>query len=165
MLYTAISELVALEIVDRLEQITIANGYAFDVASVDRVPRNARDWTPRHLSIVVEQDDEERNEELSHAGNPPAIAYDATYNIHVFVRESDKATAPANQMENAMVAAVKQAVTDDGVDWHTFDDNAIDGQFGSIRPYLSSEGDHAGATVPLVVTYRVSETNPYESRA
>lgn len=165
---TAIPELIAVEIVSRLEEITTANGYFTNVASVDRITRNANEWRPRNLSIAVEQGDENPNEELSHEGNPPAIAYDVTFNIHAFVRESDTSTQPHNTTENAMVAAIKQAITteqDAGQVWYTLDDNGINAMFGLISPYLSPDGDHAGATIPLIVTYRMSETDPFESRA
>lgn len=161
---TAVPELIALEIVDRLGDITIVNDYTFDVSSVDRLSRHARGWTPKHLSIAVEQGSETPVDELSHEGNPPAIAYQVTFDIHAFVRESDKETTPRATAENMMVAAIKQAIVSDGVDWYSFNANAIDGSWGQTSPFQSPEGDHAGVTIPLTVTYRISETNPYQVR-
>lgn len=159
-------ELIAEEIVSRLQGITIEDGYPFTVPSVDRVQRGAKDWTPRNLAIAVEQSDENENLQQSHPGNPPAAAYDVVYRLHAFVRPSDR-TVPdtAQTTENAMVASIKQAITAAGHRWHTFGEVAIDARWGSTSRFVSAEGDHAGITMTLIVTYRASETDPYESRA
>lgn len=160
---TAIPELIALEIVSRLEAITVANGYFTNVVSVDRLARLSTDWRPRNLTVVVEQGAESPNEENSHEGNPPAIAYDLDFEIHAIVRDSDGSTTPHSTTENAFVAAIKKAITT-GDQWWTFDSNAINAEWGTTVPYQSPEGDNNGVTVPLVVIYRVSETDPFTSR-
>lgn len=161
---TAVPELIALEIVGRLQTITTVNGYAFNVASVTRLSRHAREWTLKNLSIAVQQANDEPVEELNHEGNPPAMAYQVTFNLHAFVRESDKTDTPHSTSENMMVAAIKKAIVSDGVGWYSFNGNAIDGSWGQVSPFQSPDGDHAGVTIPLTVLYRISETNPYEVR-
>lgn len=162
---TSIPELIADELVTRLETITSGNGYPFSVPSVDRIIRGARDWRPRNLGLAVEQAIEARNQALDHEGNPAAIGYSLAFNIHAFVRQSDNNTATPDQTtENALVAAIKKAVAGTS-DWHQFNDNAIDADWSATRPFTTSEGDHCGVTLTLTVHYRISETDPYTSRA
>jgi hypothetical protein len=65
---------------------------------------------------------------------------------------------------NEMAAAAVQAITSDGLDWHTMNDVAINSEIGSLVPFVSPEGENNGVSVPVVVTYRVSENNPFEVR-
>lgn len=161
---TAVPELIALELVSRLETITTGNGYAFNVSSVERVSRDAREWTPRNLGIAVTQPIDTRNPALDHEGNPPALAFNLQFNIHCFVRQSDDSSTPDQTTENALVASVQKAVASTS-DWQTFDGNAFNADWGQRQNFVPSEGKHAGATLPLIVQYRVSETDPFEVRA
>lgn len=162
----SIPERIALELIDRLENITTVNGYIFNVASVDRMTKDSLDgWTPRNLAIAVVQDDELPNDEHTHAGNPAAMAYDVTFNLHGFVRPSDHATETFSSTENAMVAAIKKAVVNNDTSWQTFGGISILADWVTTSPFQSPEGDHRGVTVSLVVTYRISETDPFTPRA
>jgi len=98
MAYTVI-ESIAREIVSRLEQIKIANGYAFNVTSVIRPNRNAT-WTPEDRLILVKQGDSTKNESLSCPGNPPAMAFDTTFELCGFVRTSDFCSKEYESIEN-----------------------------------------------------------------
>lgn len=160
---TPIPELIALELVSRLEAITTGNGYPFTVPSVDRVGRDGRGWSPKNLAIAVTQPADMRNREHDHEGNPPAEGHDLAFSIHCFVRQSDDTTTPDQTTENALVAAVKKAVAGTS-DWYTFGGNAFNAQWGTVSPFLSDEGKHAGATLPLLVMYRISEIDPYTPR-
>ena len=66
--------------------------------------------------------------------------------------------------ENVLAAAAVRAITN-ADQWHTFDDNAVDSAFGSMEPIDSSDGEFDGVSIPLLITYRVSENNPFEVRA
>lgn len=155
---TYAAENIGAEIVSRLEQISTANGYVFDVAGVDRVNRLAEGWTPKPNSIVVEQSAETRNEPHDRPGNPPAMAYEQTYLIHGFVRQSDDSELPDATFENRMESAIKKAVAENSHTWHQFDGNSYDANWGEATPYESV--DHAGLSVSLTVRYRVSELDP-----
>lgn len=161
---TLVSEQIAGVLVTRLEQIAIANGYTFDVVSVDRPNSKANEWRPRHLSIVVVQDTTEMNEEVSCPGNPPACGYDTSYSIHGFVLPSDRSTETYLPQVNAMELAIKEAVTQNDVNWVHFGSLALIAEFGVSEPFLAAEGDNQGVTVPLKVTYRVNELNQGEVR-
>jgi hypothetical protein len=120
-----------------------------------------------YLVLVVQQDSQ-LNEEMSHPENPPAIAFDATFNIHCFVRESDREESVMSTTSNEMAAQAMKAITNESVSpnkWWQMAGNAIVSEFGMIGPYSESEGVNAGVTLPLVVSYRISETDPYEVRA
>jgi hypothetical protein len=100
---------------------------------------------------------------LYHERNPPAIAWQVTFQIKVFLRDTTVSETPHAVGENRIAANVRKAITTDS-HWHTFQDVALFAEFGSTEPFISSEGDHQGVTVPIVVTYRASETDPFEVR-
>lgn len=161
---TPVPELIALELISRLEDITVANGFSFNVAGVDRVNRDSSEWTPKNNSIVVVQSLEARDSESDHPGNPAAIAYQLTFNIKGFVRQSDRATTADQSKENDMLAAVRLAVAGTTT-WHQFDGNSYDADWGEVTRFESESGSHAGLNIELIVRYRVSEINPYTVRA
>lgn len=161
---TAVPELIALELIARLEEITTDNGYSFTVPSVDRVNRDGTDWTPKSNTIVVLQTAEEPIPELSYPGNPPAIAYQLTFTIQGFVRQSDRSTTADAALENEMVAAIKKAVAENSTSWHTFDGNAMNANWGPTTRFDPVQGAHAGVSIELIVQYRVSELDPYTIR-
>lgn len=162
-----VPERIALLIISRLEEITVSNGYLFNVSDVTRVNRDVEGWTPRNLSIVIKQGPEIENDQMTHEGNPAAIAYDVLFSIHGFVRHPER--SPEGEIDdktsNELAASIKKAIVANQHDWHNFDGNAIDARWTGTQPYLSPQGDHAGITVGLSVTYRISETNPFEARA
>lgn len=158
---TAIPELIALELKDRLEQITTDNGYSFDVESVVRLTRKGEEFTPKHLRMVIVQAETEKNPELSYPGNPPTVARDVTYHIRAFVRASDSIVTPKDTTQNDVAAAIEKAIASDGIDWYTMDGNAVNSEIGGIEPFEMESGDHAGVSLPVVVTYRVRENDPY----
>mgnify|MGYP003658527230 CR=1 FL=1 len=161
-------ERIANEIVRRLQQITVANGYTFDVANVQRADRLGTSIVLENYLVLVVQQDSQPNEDMSHPGNPPAIAFDATFNIHCFVRESDREESVMSTTSNEMAGQAMKAITNETIapnKWWQMAGNAITCEFGTIGPYSESEGVNAGVTLPLIVSYRISETDPYEVRA
>jgi len=165
---TTVIESIALEIVRRLERITIDNGYSFDVAGVIRPDRLAPDWSPEDCMIVLTQGDSTRNEQSSYPGNPPAIAYDTEFEINCFVRSSDFANSEYNPDQSERGAQIIKAITaeaDDVSMWYTLDGNAVIADIGDIKGYPVSAGVHNGVTVTLKVMHRQDENNPYNVRA
>lgn len=158
---TAVPELIAQELVTRLQTITTGNGFDFNVADVTRVNRDATDWTPKHRSLVVVQGDEERNPAHDYPGNPAAIAYILPFEIHGFIRQADREATPDQQSVNALQAAIKKAVASTS-SWHTFDDNAYNADWGTTINFRSTT--HAGTTLTVDVQYRISETDPFTVR-
>lgn len=165
---TTVIESIATEIVRRLGEISIANGYTFDAHSVVRPDRIGYELNPIDTGIVVIQGDSVRNEELDHPGNPPAIAYDTIFEIHCFVRLSDKAENDYQEIQSDRAAQIIKAITTEATDagrWHSMGEKAINAQLGDVKNFSISEGNHNGVTVAITVTHRQSENNPYTVRA
>lgn len=165
---TSVVELIALEIVRRLEQITTDNGYTFSVCDVVRPDRLGKEFSPEDKMVIVKQGDSMRNNELSFAGNPPAIAYDVSFEIECFVRSSDfdpdEYHADQNERGSQIIKALKDEATDTGA-WHNFEGNAVLADIGDVKQFNTSESDHNGVTVMLNIIYRTSENDPYTVRA
>lgn len=160
-------ENIAIEIARRLENITVFNGYAFDISSVVRPDRLGQNIVPEDKLIVLSQGDSNEVEALSLPGNPPSVAYETTFAIHCFYRDSDKNPSEFDPVVNDLAGQVIKCLRDEASDqsrWMTIGDNAIDSKIRTITPYPESDGTHLGVTIPLSVTYRHSEGNPYEVR-
>ena len=165
---TTVIEKIALEIVRRLEEITIDNGYSFDVVAVARPDREGKNYTPEDKLIEVTQGDSIRNPEMSLPGNPPATAYDTDFEINCFVRESDYDTNGYDAIQNERGSQIIKAITSEATDpnnWHTLEGNALIAEIGDIKAYSSSEGHHNGVSVMLSVLHRQSENDPYTVRS
>ena len=159
----SIPERIVLELIDRLEAITIGNGYAM-TASVYRVNRDAANgWSPKHYDIVVVQGDDERLTEWDCPGNPAAIGYELPIQIMAFVRLSDRTTTPEQQVVNNFAASIRKAIAVDHA-WYTFGDVSRNADIGTAAFFRAEDGSHAGATLTITVQYRVSELDPFEVR-
>lgn len=164
----SVIERIAVEIVRRLERIKIENGYSFNIAKVIRNDRQGTAAAPRNHTVYVVQGDSARQPELDKPGNPPAIAYETTFDFKCFVRESDALRTETDSTVNEVVAAVRKAICTPETSpttWYTMGGEAILCNWGDNSPFDPGDGSNAGATVSLLVLYRESETDPYESRA
>lgn len=155
-------EKIAEALFDRLQRLVAGRSSTTVASEVIRAKRMGG-WTPKNLQIVLTQSDPERNEELSHPGNPPAMAFDIRFNIRCHVIPSELDPTAVDTYINAMTADVINCITRDA-DWYNFGGLAVNSQFDAIEQ-IDSDGSFDGANVPLNVTYRVSETNQYEVRA
>ena len=134
-------------------------------ADFDEVIRPTRmgGYTPKHSQVVLTQDDPERVDELGLPGNPPAIAYAQRFNIRCHVMPSEKDTVKVDDFVNIIASDVVKAVCVDA-NWYTFGGRAIDAQWES-RENIDADGGIDGINVPLTITYRTSELDPYTLRA
>ena len=165
---TTVIESIAVELIRRLNRITIDNAYTFDVADVVRPDRTGVEVNPADGLIVVIQADSVRNEELSLPGNPPAVAYNTIFEVHCFVRLSDRADNDYQEIQSDRGAQIIKAITNEATDtgrWFSFAEKAINTELGDIKNFSTSEGNHNGVTVAMTVTYRVDENNPYNVRS
>lgn len=159
-----IPERIAAVIVTRLEAITVTNGYAFNVAGVIRPDRQARSYTPKNNLLLLEQGDSVPAPELDIPGNPPAIAEILTFQIYGINRVGDRAATARSVGDNTLEACIKKAIVAGTTAWYHFTSLALNAAFGVTQPFASQSGDHAGIMVPLIVTYRYSELDPYTVR-
>jgi len=119
-------------------------------------------FRPRDYQIVVTQEENEPNFELSYPGNPPAQAYDATFLIAGELRPSDYSNEALDKLRNQFHADVVKAITQPAL-WHNWLGLAVDTRLGTVEPYQDEAS--SGFQMRLVITYRVSENNPYQVRA
>ena len=158
-----IIELIALTLVERLEAITLSNGYPFDVTAVNRPTRRMTDITPEHLAVFVSQGDAIRVEEHDLPGSPPAVAYKTGFQVYGFIRQSDLDDLAYDQEVNRMQASIHQAICPDA-SWYTFGGNALYCELGDATRFPVTDGAHQGVIVNVDVFYRFSETDPSEAR-
>lgn len=149
------------EIYSRLEALVAVPNDAFTFCDVVR-PSKIATYTPRHAMIVLTRGDVSRVTDLDCPGNPPAVAYQQTFLIRVHLAPSEKDTTPIEYYEDVAEAEIIKAIRTSST-WHTFDGNAINAEFAAVQT-ATSDGGYDGIAVPLVVTYRVSESDPYTAR-
>jgi hypothetical protein len=154
---TTVAESIAQVVVSRLEAITEANGFAFDVSQVVRVDRHGTQPTYRHLSIVIDES-KARNEGLDVPGEPPGIGWATTFSLNLICRDSVSNTQGKAINDDLMQAAVVKAITNQGAaDWYSLGGYAIDAAFGDPVPRTEESGEITGSVFPLLVTFRTSE--------
>lgn len=150
------------EIITRLETLITEQNDAFTFREVVR-PTKLATYTPEHGLIVLTRGEVARVTELDCPGNPPAIAYQQTFLIRVHIAPSERDATPIEMYEDVAEAAIIKAITTLGA-WHQFAGNAINANFGPQQT-ATSDGGYDGIAVPLIVTYRVAEDDPYQVRA
>jgi hypothetical protein len=156
-------EKIARELLRRL-RLLLGNGtYNTKVKEVVR-PARLESYTPMDRQIVLSTDSIEAVPELMYPGNPPAVAKRVTFNIHCNLLNDEKCCEPIDYLVHMFAADVEQVITADDSTWHTFDENAIDAEFLSHVPH-NAAGGFDGVTVPIAITYRTDENNPYNVRA
>lgn len=162
-----VQERIAEELFFRLQ--FLASGYDPDVPVSEVVrPTRLGSWTPQHMQIVLTAADAEVNPELQCPGNPPAVAWNVTFNIRCHLLPSESDTTPIDRYKLLMVAAVHKVVQDTALltftyPWHTFNDLALDSRWQTPEQ-IDADGGVDGINVPLLVIYRTDETNPYNVR-
>jgi hypothetical protein len=153
---THLVEDIAQDIVSALENITIANGYDFDIASVERPPRFLADSVARDLTAKVHQRGRVRDEEHDYEGNPPRLAWREEFEIHGIRHPTDASTAPIDQLNNEIALAIEKALKVDD----TRGGRAIDTYITEIRPIEPGDKSYAGVRVTAEVLFRVYENDP-----
>lgn len=166
-----IPELIARELVRRLGEITVADGYNFTASEIVRPNRDGSQFEYRHLSIRVDQGSHERVEDMDCAGNPPAIAWALTFEIRGFCRNTKQGTEDVEAVTvnpYEMQAAIERAVVIEATDpstWYRMGTYCWDTRRGAVEHFQADDGEYHGVMVPITCLYRVSESNPFESRA
>lgn len=158
----AVCESIALELKSRLDAMIGDDAYTTEISEVQR-PKRFADFTPRNNQIVLTQGASDRVPELDRPGNPPAIAIRQTFNIHCHIMQDERGHETIDELLNAFHADVVKAIASGSSTWHTFDGNAIDATWGSLQ-FVAADGGIDGVTIPLAITYRVSEDDPTELR-
>jgi hypothetical protein len=151
------------EIFARLQALVSGSAGAYSFANVVR-PTKLATYTPQHGLIVLTRGEVSRVTELDCPGNPPAVAFQQTFSIRVHIAPSEKDTTPVEVYEDVMEAEIHKAIVNDSATWHTFGDLAINADLGAQQTVVS-DGSYDGIAVPLTVTFRITEGDPYTVRA
>ena len=151
------------EIFERLQAMVAGSAVAYQFVGVIR-PTKLATYSPQHGLIVLTRGEMVRVNDLDCPGNPPAQCWQQTFLIRVHIAPSEKDTTPVELYEDIMEAEIHKAIVTDADTWHTFDNNAINADFGPQQT-ATSDGGYDGIAIPLMVTYRVSEGDPYTVRA
>ena len=151
------------EIFARLQALVSGSAGAYSFADVVR-PTKIATYTPQHGLIVLTRGQVARVPELDCPGNPPAVGMQQTFSIRVHIAPSEKDTTPVEVYEDVMEAEIHKAIVNDAATWHTFGDLAINADLGAQQTVVS-DGGYDGIAVPLAVTFRVTEGDPYTVRA
>jgi hypothetical protein len=160
---TPVSELIASVLESRLNLLTVDGDYETTVCEVVR-PTRLGTWTPQDLQIVLTQDSPQINEELSYPGNPPAVAYEMQFNVRCHVMTDERDETAVDTTCNRFAADVVKAVCSTGTDWYTMGGYAINAQWQAYEN-IDGSGSLDGVNVPLLVTFRTDEGNPYTVRS
>jgi len=140
-----------------------SDDYNTAVSSVIRPARNGGEFNIQNLQIVVRQGADEIIDELSYPGNPPAIAHKQTFNLRCHVLLSERNTDSVESTINTFQADVIKCLTT-GNEWYRFGTSAVDAPIGAVEP-INEDGGIDGFNLPVYITYRVDENNPYNVRA
>jgi len=156
-------ETIAVALFDRLDAMVDSDDYATEVSDVIRPSRNGGEMTIEHLQIVMRQGQDEIVDELSYPGNPPAICHRQTFNLRCHVLLSERDTESVESTINAFQADVIKCLTA-GSNWHQSYGSSIDATIGAVEP-INEDGGIDGFNLPVYITYRVDENNPYNVRS
>jgi len=150
------------EIFARLQELVAGTTGAYEFINVIR-PTKLATYTPQHGLIVLTRGEVVRVPELDCPGNPPSIAWQQTFLIRVHIAPSERDETPVEVYEDVAEAEIHKAIRNNVATWHTFDGNAINAGFGP-QMTATADGGYDGIAIPLIVTYRVTEGDPYEVR-
>lgn len=159
---TTVVESIASTLYARLQTLVNNTIYNTKVTEVIR-PRRLEDRTIRDRQIIMMDGQYERVPELDHEGNPPAEAWRVTFNLYCHVQNDERKCEPIDKVVHNFAADVKKAVCAVDSRWHTFGEKAIDAVWQSLEP-LSADGGFDGVNVPISITYRIDEDDPYAVR-
>lgn len=155
-------ERIADVIVARLREANIYN------ASIARPDREGINVSAADGSVIVHQKGINQNSALTCHGNPPAIAYDVRFELQCYVRnqhaEENSYSSACNKLGAQVILAITKPINEPTM-WYQMDGLAINTKnLGAMYPMVNNNGERTGVIVPVVVTFRVSENNPYEVR-
>ena len=157
-----IVEQIAVKLAARLGRIATANGYTFD-ANVVR-PTRVGKYVPRDKEVVFYQGGRTQVEKTE--GNPAGVSWKQEFVAAVFAIDSDKSVVPIDTLVNVRQADVEKALAtvhpdETEADWAKVDALALEADFDEPREFAGAESKFSGVEVPLLVTYRVKENDPY----
>jgi hypothetical protein len=127
-------------------------------------PTRLGTFTPKDLQIVVVQANPELVPELMCPGNPPAEAWRQVFNLYLHIMPSESDEEVIDSIRSRFIADVRRVVCTPSGTWHTFGGWSINAEWLSMENIESGESC-GGVVMPIAITYRTDEGNPYNVRA
>ena len=157
---TPVSEQIAVVVFTRLQVLeTVGESvYEFTACNVVR-PRRYNSHTPEHQQIVLMQEAPQRAPDYDCPGSPNKLAWSLRFLIVCHVMPSEEDETAVDTLKNLMWAEVIRVVATDQ-NWETMDDLAIESEWEDPE-FIDPSGGVDGVIVPLSVTYRHSERDPF----
>jgi hypothetical protein len=157
-----VSEQILDKVRHRLTAIKTSAGFELDVSEVVR-PSRFGGFRPQHLQLVVTLGGMTRNTELSHPGNPPATAWDMEVVVAGLLMPPETFAGKIDALRAKFAADTIKAICTPAASWHNWDSLAILSELGDIEDVTTEES--SGFRLPMTVTFRVDEGNPYTVRS
>lgn len=157
-------ERIARELYRRLDMLTLETSTAETRVSEVIRPRRLESYTPKHLQIVLTSGVSVILPELMCPGNPPAIARRQTFNCRLHLMPSEHDGEAIDDLAHRFVSDVVNAVVVDVNTWHTFGGLAVNAEWED-EELIFGDGGLDGCNLPISITYRTDEGNPYNVRA
>jgi hypothetical protein len=129
--------------------------------TIVRYRREVDHWTPIDNQIVIIKRTPERLPELDYPGNPPAQAWRLPLALKLHIQQSERDTDSGDELISVAIANCMEEIQG-AANWYQWDSLAVNTEFGNIE--LGVTGTFDVATIPLLITYRISEGDPYTVR-
>ncbi len=142
-------ELIALDLLETLCGVTVADGYSFD-AIPERYKLHGN--SPRDLLCVLSQGVpvEDPNTNANKTWIQP-------FSIDIYIAQGEDSKTDIDQLVNLRRADIEKAVTQDPYR----SDLAFDTNVRAPELFEATNGSFAGVTVNIEVKYRTKETDPF----
>lgn len=155
------------EVKERLDRISIANGYDFDGLTIQTTRANAVGQPLKPNTYRIVDGGVSDAPTYDRPGNPPCRGKMLTVHIECVGSSSEGDTNPEQYDAMNMAASAELAITNPPIDpimWQTFGGLAIDCDIGDGEPMDPPEARITGRTVTLSIWYRTDENNPFIAR-
>ena len=157
-----IIEQIVQEIVDRVNEVTTANGFQYDLDAArptrhEIVSIELGEYVaPKDGVVLVVQDNPELAEGGELSGSPARLDWILPVNLVAFCIESDRATTPIDRRLNRIRSDLEKKMREDP----TRGGLAYDTRIQAPRQFPQS-AQQTGIVVIIDVYYRTSEDDPY----
>lgn len=138
-----------------LEGITKANGYDYDIASVQRWKQHGNDFISQPVIIICAGNEEKE------ATPSSLVTCNLKVYLDVYVRQEEDATEPTDTLLNEILRDIEVALSAD----YTRGGYAHETRVTNIFPFVTSEeAPHAGFTIEVTVLYQHDYGDPEQQR-
>lgn len=154
-----------------LETIKARLAVEYSTAGAVIVVREGRPISVDTSTIVVQQLSVIPAPVHNRMGHPPAIGLAVPVHVHHFLQidveqeeTEEEYSARCNLAAAEIVELITTPETGPQIHWHTMDGNAMLTTIGPMKYLPTDAGVPPGISIPLFVTYRVSENDHTEAR-